>query len=609
IDEPGYDIYIKMEYLVNLNNYLRQYPLTLGDALRLGIDICTALSVLQKRNLIHRDIKPENIFINRDGNFKLGDFGIVRSLDESVSRMSARGTPPFMAPELARHEKIDYRIDLYSLGLVLYRLLNGNRAPFLPPLPTSVTHFEYNTAQDLRMKGEQLPPPAYADVKLSAIILKACMFDVNQRFRDAEQMKERLIEYDHSLNHKEKQAVILDITTKTKEPGLPEPYSSNLLNDANIGVMGIMADFNEDEYNFTTKLATPLSMRQKISMHMNKFIPAVAAIIALVVLIIYAIVNKPIKSEPLQDTSETTPIIEPIEAPMPVIFCDLAIESTVRQQLQKQTESIYTQDLTNITELRVDSKVVKSLEDLFSLPELKILDLHNQKLSDTSVLGLLTNLEELDVSGCGLTDASFLESLSALIRLDINHNDLTDICFIKHMKHLHYLNISDNTIIDLTPLSDLTELENLIADNNPIEDWSVVAHIAAVTGLPEPPEQEPTPVKKDIPANTPPLSKVTETEPVLTTEPEAIPPPLTTIAVTEVKLNRTSLLLDIGSGYKLSATVSPIDASEKSLQWSSSNPAIVEVDSSGNVLAVGPGTATITVKCGGEKASCIITVS
>ncbi|MCL2881164.1 MAG: serine/threonine protein kinase, partial [Treponema sp.] len=156
---PGYDIYIKMEYLTNLNTYLRQHPLTLADALRIGEDICTALSVLQRRNLIHRDIKPENIFINEDGNFKLGDFGIARSLDEAVTRMSARGTLTFMAPELVRHERSDFRVDLYSLGLVLYRLCNGNRAPFLPPLPTPVAHFEHNSAQDLRINGERLPPP------------------------------------------------------------------------------------------------------------------------------------------------------------------------------------------------------------------------------------------------------------------------------------------------------------------------------------------------------------------------------------------------------------------------------------------------------------------
>ena len=101
-DGPGYDIYILMEYLTNLNSFLRQRPLTLADVLSLGEDICAALSVLQKRKLIHRDIKPENIFIGKDGNFKLGDFGIVKSLDESVAKMSAQGTLTFMAPELVR---------------------------------------------------------------------------------------------------------------------------------------------------------------------------------------------------------------------------------------------------------------------------------------------------------------------------------------------------------------------------------------------------------------------------------------------------------------------------------------------------------------------------
>ena len=110
-DEPGYDIYIKMEYLTNLNTYLRQRPLALSDALRIGEDICTALSVLQRRNLIHHDIKPENIFISEAGSFKLGDFGIARSLDEAVTRMSARGTLTFMAPELIRRGNHSFHVE------------------------------------------------------------------------------------------------------------------------------------------------------------------------------------------------------------------------------------------------------------------------------------------------------------------------------------------------------------------------------------------------------------------------------------------------------------------------------------------------------------------
>ncbi|MDR1157007.1 MAG: protein kinase [Oscillospiraceae bacterium] len=209
---PGYDIYIKMECLTNLNEYMRCKPLMLIDVLSIGEDIGNALAVLQKRKLVHRDVKPENIFINSDGDYKLGDFGIVRTLNESATRMSARGTVMFMAPELTRQEKGDYRIDIYSLGLVLYRLLNGGRAPFLPPLPAPVTHFEYNNAQEMRLRGEPLPPPAFADGPLAEIVLRTCAFTPSERWQSAVQMREALYAYRLSLSAKQQQSVLLNLS-------------------------------------------------------------------------------------------------------------------------------------------------------------------------------------------------------------------------------------------------------------------------------------------------------------------------------------------------------------------------------------------------------------
>ena len=679
---PGYDIFIKMEYLSNLNSFLQQNPLKLADILRLGEDICTAMSVLQKRNLIHRDIKPENIFINKNGDFKLGDFGIVRSLDESVTRMSAWGALSFMAPELTRHDKSDFRIDLYSLGLVLYRLLNGNRAPFLPPLPTPVTHFEYNTAQDMRIRGEQLPPPAYADEKLSAIILRACAFDVNQRWRDAGQMRERLLEYDRLLSNKAKQTIVLDVSDKTTESDSPV-----LVRDA-ISVAGNKGPANIQNlyHNFAVKLQLLISTWLKVSAHIKGRRLVVAAFVAVLGLMFFLLLNT---QNPQKTFSENEP--QPfannpylLAEPMPVRFYDSAIESTIRRQLQKETGYIYPEELNSITKLRIESGSVESLQDLSSLPELVILDLKNQRLPDPSLLGKLQNLEVLNVSGCGLNDASFIEDLIHLTRLDISDNDLNDINFIKRLTHLIHLNISNNIISDLTPLAGLSKLEILYASNNPVLDWSAVDHIAVVSGTPRPtpppqpssavamPETEtpittpalpptaepeptpttttaptptpepapkptptpeptpspkptptptptpeptpkptpaPTPTPEPTPKPTPTLEPTTTPKPTPAPEPEPAPTSTSTISVVEVKLSRVSLLLDIGGGSTLSATVSPDNATDSILVWSSSNPSIATVDSNGNVKAVGPGTASITVTCGGLRARCSVTVN
>ena len=101
------------------------------ETIKLGIDLCKALEYCQQLNIIHRDIKPENIFVSRFGDFKLGDFGIARELEKTMSSLSKKGTYSYMAPEMYKGERYDNSVDIYSLGIVLYKIMNKNRLPFL----------------------------------------------------------------------------------------------------------------------------------------------------------------------------------------------------------------------------------------------------------------------------------------------------------------------------------------------------------------------------------------------------------------------------------------------------------------------------------------------
>lgn len=122
-NEIGWDIYIRMELLIPLNSYICDNILLEQDVIKLGVDICTALELCAKRNVIHRDIKPENIFINQFGDFKLGDFGIARKLENVTGGFSQKGTYSYMAPEIEKGIQYDATVDLYSLGLVMYRFM------------------------------------------------------------------------------------------------------------------------------------------------------------------------------------------------------------------------------------------------------------------------------------------------------------------------------------------------------------------------------------------------------------------------------------------------------------------------------------------------------
>ena len=98
--------------------------------MKLGIDLCRSLEYCGQLHIIHRDIKPENIFVSRFGDFKLGDFGIARELEKTMSTFQKGNLFLYGAGDV-QGEQYDSRVDIYALGLVLYKLMNHNRLPFL----------------------------------------------------------------------------------------------------------------------------------------------------------------------------------------------------------------------------------------------------------------------------------------------------------------------------------------------------------------------------------------------------------------------------------------------------------------------------------------------
>jgi len=192
-DGIGYDIFIKMELLTELSDRVRQRELTQQDVVRMGVDICTALEVCAAKKLIHRDIKPQNIFINDDGVYKLGDFGISRQLEKTTGGLSKKGTYYYMAPEVYRGDEYGASVDVYSLGLVMYRLLNGNRLPFLPLSPAPIRYDDNEKALNRRVRGEAVSAPTFADEALSAVILKMIAFNKAERCRTASEAKAALL--------------------------------------------------------------------------------------------------------------------------------------------------------------------------------------------------------------------------------------------------------------------------------------------------------------------------------------------------------------------------------------------------------------------------------
>lgn len=93
--------------------------------------MCDALIALESANVIHRDVKPSNVFVDKEGHIKLGDFGSARLMSRNSTHSVRIGTVDYMAPEVYTGTKnYDQTVDIYSLGMMLYLLLNDNLRPW-----------------------------------------------------------------------------------------------------------------------------------------------------------------------------------------------------------------------------------------------------------------------------------------------------------------------------------------------------------------------------------------------------------------------------------------------------------------------------------------------
>ena len=197
-------VLIRMELLTNLGEFMTTRQVTMNDILKMGIDICNALDYCEQQNIIHRDVKESNIFYSDQGDFKLGDFGISKQLNSYLlnnGTMTAAGTVSKMAPEIYNGQRYDNTVDIYSLGIVLYSLLNYGRPPFYPFYPEPVSAEAAYAADMQRLKGMAIPPLMGVDQKLNSIILKACSPKPSARFKTAEEFKRALQSYYAEINH------------------------------------------------------------------------------------------------------------------------------------------------------------------------------------------------------------------------------------------------------------------------------------------------------------------------------------------------------------------------------------------------------------------------
>ena len=177
---------------VDIANYVKEKGLGERDILRLMQKVCSAVGHAHARGIIHRDLKPGNVLVTRQGDPKIVDFGLAKSLmslDEGRAFLTEEGlvvgTPAFMAPEQAagRTSKVDTRTDVYGLGILLYRLLlNEHPHDLKGPLEEVLR----------RVATQEIRPPRLIkpdmDSRLAAILTKALARDPRRRYATANEL-------------------------------------------------------------------------------------------------------------------------------------------------------------------------------------------------------------------------------------------------------------------------------------------------------------------------------------------------------------------------------------------------------------------------------------
>ena len=205
VDQNKWEVYLRMDLLTNSKKYFSNNPMAEIDIINLGIDICDALQTCEKMEIAHGNIKPENIFVSKFKEYKLGDFLLAQKIGEQSDFINKRDYV-FSAPEIYRNYQPNNTTDMYSLGIVMYYLLNHNRIPFMPKFPNKTTFKDINTAIIRRANGEEIPKLENISDELYKIIKRMCAFKKEERYISAEELKYDLI----SIQKKEEE--VLDVS-------------------------------------------------------------------------------------------------------------------------------------------------------------------------------------------------------------------------------------------------------------------------------------------------------------------------------------------------------------------------------------------------------------
>lgn len=593
-------VFIRMEQVTGLQEMTGKLPLSSMSAdqvRKLGIDLCRALTYCEKNQISCPDIRPENLFVDRFGNYKIGVFNISRHLETGRLPLSraGMGMVSYLPPEASSGDLFNRTADTYSLGLILYVILNEGRIPFLPPPPLSYSSSHIDKANMRRLHGEPLPAPAHTDPALWRIIKKACEPLPENRFQSAADFSDALSAYteaeqefdpdeevsafgdDDSAFHFSFEPAFGNLQGVTDpfsrpvtgpETGplprpVPEPEAGSLpgrepaSGAASTPDHGSRKEAGSCPHPASTAQQEEASARHRKENGTEKrkaqnepvrkgqaqnrperrkgsklHLPAAVALVlaaAAVAVFVFKGFRAPVRMNaspavacmftgiPGQTASGAAGLAgrgretinnTPIEISDPVLrnsvfsalgisgdrlrLCDVRdvaeLELEITEADKGKTiaklsgmENFHSLQKLSMRDCGLGSRAGFSL--LQSLPSLRILDLHDNQISDPAALRNLTGLTWLNLSKNKLRSLSSLKKLTRLQTLALYKNEISDLSGLERMTGLKELYLDDNKITDLSPLKEMRALETLRADNNQIADLTPLEELTELKEL------------------------------------------------------------------------------------------------------------------------------
>ena len=505
-----YCCFLQMENMPSLSSMLpacEKGTVPESQVLKAALDICRALIFCQDVGLVHRSISPASIFIDSSGDYRLGYFDLFGNAISSGSSAPESGALSYVAPEQFSGRSCSSSVDLYSLGLVLYQLLNRGRMPFLPSAPLHYSTADIDAANYRRLHGDPLPAIPDADISLQNIIRKCCSIRPEERYPSAREFYSALLScvrpdmpgYEALTGNGVKAVPQLSVVPAVPAfikfcGGDPESFADDKKNGG--GKDPVQDEIETEEYD----LNAPES-------HIGA-LPVLVAAAGLIMLILGVAaflggkpalqICRPALSNLSQSLSRETEKIfsdsgnRALAAvdEMTVEIPDPVLKKALLSALGLEGDEIRISDTRNVRELILgegtdspeEQAAVTSLAGLESFSRLKKLSLRRMNISDSTDLSALTRLKRLRILNLQDNSLSSLESLENLRRLtwlDLSKNRITSLSPLQGMTNLKSLALYENTISDLSPLSSLTGLEELYLDGNDITD------ITPLSGLTE----------------------------------------------------------------------------------------------------------------------------